>query len=88
MPQHEICCGLIVSNLTNLGVENKKRRIKNEIKPKIAEIEVTKDSIKLMDISQLLENTQIYEQALMESDPSLGGHGFELSTVQTILTLY
>lgn len=50
MPQHEQFCTLVVSNLTSLGVENKKRRIKNQIKPKIAEIEVTKDSIKLMDI--------------------------------------
>lgn len=30
----------------------------------------------------------IYEQALMESDPSCGGTGFELTTVQTLLTLY
>jgi hypothetical protein len=62
MPQHEQFCNLVVGNLTSLGVENKKRRIKNQIKPKIAEIEVTKDSIKLMDIGQLLDNMQIYEQ--------------------------
>jgi hypothetical protein len=45
MPQHESFCSLIVANLTSLGVENKKRRIKKQIKPKIAEIEVTKDSV-------------------------------------------
>ena len=36
----------------------------------------------------MLDNMGIYEQALMESDPSSGGSGFELSTVQTLLTLY
>lgn len=56
MPQHEQFSNLVVGNLTSLGVENKKRRIKNQIKIKIAEIEVTKDSTKLMDINQLLDN--------------------------------
>jgi hypothetical protein len=46
MPQHESYCQLVVTNLTNMGVENKKRRIKNPVKKKIAEIEVKKDSVK------------------------------------------
>jgi hypothetical protein len=33
-----------------LGVENKKRKVKNQIKKKIAEIEVTKESTTLTDI--------------------------------------
>lgn len=81
MPQHEVFCTLIVTNLTNIGVENKKRRVKNPIKKKIAEVEVTKNSIKAMDIQQLLDNMQMYEQALLEMDPQCGGPGFELSSV-------
>lgn len=88
MPQHESFCAMIVTNLTNIGVENKKRKIKNPVKKKIAEIEVTKSSVKAMDIGQLLDNMQMYEQAVVEMDPACGGKGFELSSVQTLLTLY
>lgn len=76
IPKYDAFCGFIVSNLTNLGVENKRRQVKKEVKKKIAEIEVTKDSIKQMDIGQLLENMQLYEQALLEQDPECGGPGF------------
>lgn len=86
--QHEIFCSLIVKNLTSLGVENKKRKVKNQINKKIAEFEVTKESTTMTDIGLMLDNMGIYEQALMESDPSCGGTGFELTTVQTLLTLY
>ena len=59
---HEAFNSTIVNNLTNYGVEHKKRRIKNQVKPKIAEIEVTKDSTKMMDISQMIDNMQVCEQ--------------------------
>lgn len=48
--KHEMFCQLIVTNLTNIGVENKRRKVKKPIKKKIAEIEVTKNSVKKMDI--------------------------------------
>jgi hypothetical protein len=64
-----------------MGVENKKKRITNPIKKKIAEVEVQKESVKQTDIDSILDNMQSYEQSLLEMDPSCGGPGFELTAV-------
>ena len=75
---------IIVGNLTNLGVNNKAAKVKSQHvdRPQIALHEVTKESIREMNIEELVANIIAYEQEV------IGGDGLTISTVQTLITLY
>ena len=64
---------MIVSNLTNLGVNNKAAKVKSQHvdRPKIALSEVTKESLMEMNIGELLINMQAYEEEALIADSSL-----------------
>ena len=58
--------------LNNLGVSSTKQNIKVTDK-KLEESEVTKEAIKEMDISQIVENMQLYEQEIIRQESSEDG---------------
>jgi len=75
IPNQDDCSKLIVGNLTSLGVNNKKEKVKaSQVdKPKIALHEVTKDSITEMNIEQLAANMQAYEEEVLLAETSEQG---------------
>ncbi len=72
IPNYDDCSKLIVSNLTNLGVNNKSEKVKaSQVdKPKIALHEVTKESITEMNIEELEANMQAYEEEVLLAETS------------------
>ena len=60
IPDHEACIKHIVAMLAEIGVTNQRQTIKVQEK-KFDESEVTKEAIMEMDISQIVENMQLYE---------------------------
>ena len=64
IPDHEACIRQIVSMLSDLGVTNTKQNIRVREK-KFDESEVSKEAIMEMDIAQIVENMQLYEQEIM-----------------------
>ena len=64
--------------MTSLGVEIEKVQ---KTQTKIQENEVNKYAIRQMDIDQILEHIEDYEEEVQENDLSL-------SSIQTLITLY
>lgn len=69
---------LLVSTMTTLGVGVEKT---SKTQSKINESDVTKEAIQQMDIEQILEHIEDYEEEVQDNDLSL-------SSIQTLITLY
>ena len=85
MFKHDECVRLITSNLTNLGVNSKTKQVTSRIQTKIAASEVTREALNGMDIHEIMNNVELYEQEVAQS---VSGEALSLSEVQTLITLY
>lgn len=86
--KHDEFTQTVVRNLSSLGINNKAAKVKGSQvdKPKIALHEVTSQAIMEMDIKELVDNMETYEEAVILSEHT--GDSLTISTVQTLITLY
>ena len=57
----------------------------SRIQKKIAASEVTREALNEMDIHEIMNNVELYEQEVAQS---VSGEALSLSKVQTLITLY